>query len=190
MFSKLGTVSNLSSAEAFLRLFGWTGRASLSATLSLLPEAEHTKQHCQASRGQGCSPQEDSCTSLALGTHGLARTEVSPSGPEDCHSRLDPSFSCLNRFPPGHLGGSVSIFQSFLCSAAALHMTGKECPPRLWGCPSPLTVCATAFSTKPCPSPGKAYTVDSLIPTSLRTQPPSQGSQNQPTEPQSEQLHQ
>lgn len=32
VFSKLGTASNLSSAEAFLRLFGWTGRASLSAS--------------------------------------------------------------------------------------------------------------------------------------------------------------
>lgn len=36
----------------------------------------------------------------ALRTQGLSRTEVSPSLPEDCHSRLDPSCSCLNRFPP------------------------------------------------------------------------------------------
>lgn len=53
VFSKSGTVSNLSSAEASLRLLGWTGRTFLSAYSVSSHRAEHTKQPGQAARGQG-----------------------------------------------------------------------------------------------------------------------------------------
>lgn len=54
----------------------------------------------QAARGQGCSLQVGSSTSLCLRDPWSSKDRVSPTLLEGCHSRLDPAFSCLNRFLP------------------------------------------------------------------------------------------
>lgn len=53
-----------------------------------------------AARGQAAAHKWTQVVPSALGTQDLPNTEVSPSMLEDCQSRLDPSLSCLNRFPP------------------------------------------------------------------------------------------
>ena len=53
---KSGSVSNLSAAEAFLCLFGWTGRTSLSASLGSSPGPRFRAARGQAAKGQSFSP--------------------------------------------------------------------------------------------------------------------------------------
>lgn len=74
VFFNLGTVSNLSSAEAFLCLFGWTGRASLSASWV---SSRRLSTQCSLARQPevtAAAYKWAQALPSALGTHGPPRT--------------------------------------------------------------------------------------------------------------------
>ena len=81
-FCKSGSVSNLSSAEAFLRLFGWAGRASPSASLGSSPRLR------SSAAGPGDQRSELQPQALPLKAD-QGRGDLLP-----CHPRLDPTLSC------------------------------------------------------------------------------------------------